>query len=74
MKEIDMRVELGWRIQRTRKEKGWTQERLAKSIRVSRPTLVNIEKGIQGLSVWRLLQICTALNTDPSHFLSASNR
>jgi len=53
--------QIGQSIQTARKEKGLTQADLARLTDVSRPSIVNIEKGRQTISVHALFNIATAL-------------
>lgn len=69
MTEEYVKLELGRRVREARKERGKTQAQLARAIRCPRPSLVNIEKGNANLTVWRLLQICTALDVSPDSFM-----
>ena len=62
----EMRFVLGERVRRTRQVEGLSQEELARRVRLSRPALVNMELGRQGITVWRLCQLAEALHT-PAH-------
>jgi len=63
---------LGSRIRSLRKALGWTQDRLAKTVGISRASLANIEAGRQQVLVHHLFGIAKALNLEsPSHLLLA---
>ncbi len=55
--------QIGHSIQTARKEKGLTQADLAQLTKLSRPSIVNIEKGRQTISVHALYTIATSLGT-----------
>lgn len=56
-----MYVELGGRIAQYRKKAGLNQEQLAGAVKLTRTSIVNIEKGKQHLTVWTLVLICSTL-------------
>ena len=49
-------------IREKRKEKGWSQERLAKLVQVSQPFIAEIESGRKKPSVDVLMRICAVLD------------
>ena len=63
---------MGENIRTRREYMGWTQEWLAKALRISRPSLANIEAGRQGISVARMLDICEQLGCKPQLLFSKS--
>jgi len=61
MSEIQNNVDLGQRISEIRKEKGFTQEEVAKSIGVSRTALTQMELGKRGIDVLELRELSSVL-------------
>jgi len=61
--------QIGAFIQRRRRELGLTQERLSEMIDCSLRHLVNIERGINGVSIEILLKLCDALRVTPNEIL-----
>jgi DNA-binding XRE family transcriptional regulator len=58
-------VQLGENIKRLREEKlRATQESFANRIGLSRPSVANIEKGRQQITVWQLVSFCQALGVE----------
>lgn len=62
--------QLGKRLSSLRKKKGWSQEDLAKRIKISRPSLAQIELGNRGLDVMELQKMAMALEFSLDHFMS----
>lgn len=62
-------LEIGKRIHRLRKEKGYNQGQLASGIGLTRTSIVNIERGRQCLTVEGLLKICAVLGCTPNDIL-----
>lgn len=62
--------EFGRRIVELRKIKGWSQEDLAKAIKMSRPSLAQIELGNRGVDIMELQRLATALEFSVDDFLS----
>lgn len=57
---------LGVRVKAERQRRKLTQERLARTVGVSRPSIANLERGAAGgVGVVRLLALARALVTDP---------
>lgn len=66
---------LGNRIRSLRKSLGWTQDRLAKAVGISRASLANIEAGRQQVLVHHLFAVAEALNLEsPAQLLIAPER
>lgn len=59
----------GARIQQYRKTMGITQEALAESIEKSVRLVVDVERGVAGMSMETLLRICGALHVTPNDLL-----
>jgi len=59
---------LGRKIQKRRKEFGYTQEELAERINLSRTHMGHIEQGRKSPSIKVLEKIAKALKTSPSSF------
>jgi transcriptional regulator with XRE-family HTH domain len=60
---------VGKSIRERRRQLGWTQERLAKTLSMSRASIANIESGRQKLLVHTLLEFATALQVDAADLL-----
>jgi len=60
---------VGGRVREVRKERGHTQEDLAKLVSLSRTSVTNIELGNQRLPLHQLLQIADALDCELHDFL-----
>ena len=54
--------EVGLRLQRARRERGVTQEELARRVDLSRTSITNIEKGRQRILLHQLVDIAAALD------------
>jgi transcriptional regulator with XRE-family HTH domain len=63
-------VRLGARIRELRTSRGVTQEGLAQRLGRNRTTVVNIERGRQGLAVHQLVEIAAVLGCDPEDLLA----
>lgn len=64
-----MKYEIGGKIRQYRKEKGLTQEELAKEINVTKNRISNWEQGINRPDADIIGNICRALNVSPSNLL-----
>lgn len=64
-----MKYEIGGKIRQYRKEKGLTQEELAKEINVTKNRISNWEQGINRPDADIIGKICRALNVSPSNLL-----
>ena len=64
--------ELGGRIVQIRKAKGLSQNDLAKSISISRPSLVQIELGKRSVDVFEMQLLASVLGFSMDEFLSAN--
>lgn len=74
-KQIDMNIKLsqkqiGQRITELRKMKGLSQEDLAKSVKISRPSLAQIELGNRGVNVFELQRLSLVLGFSLDDFMS----
>jgi len=67
----DLYRRLGHEIRKVRNEKNLTQEKLAQALGLSRPAVANIEKGRQGIDVFRLHEIATVLEIPVVDLLQA---
>ena len=61
---------IGQRITELRKMKGLSQEDLAKSVKISRPSLAQIELGNRGVNVFELQQLSLVLSFSLDDFMS----
>lgn len=55
---------LGSNIRSARKEKGWTQEKLAELSGINDKEVSHIEQGRRNITIDTLVKICNALNVD----------
>jgi DNA-binding XRE family transcriptional regulator len=51
-----------------------TQDKLAELVSLSRPSIVNIEKGRQQITVFQLIQFADALSVSPSDIIYFADR
>lgn len=61
-------------IQRRRREIGLTQEKLSEVLDCSLRHMVDIERGINGVSIEILLKLCDALRVTPNEILLPQNK
>lgn len=57
------------RIKTSRKNKGYTQEYLAEKLNVSTQHISDIERGLNGVSVPALMDLCNALDVSADYIL-----
>ena len=63
-------AEIGKRIKEIRQKRGITQETLSEKADVCNPQQIsNIERGLSGVAVAKLKNICTVLNIDADYIL-----
>lgn len=62
-------AQLGRALRDARKAKGITQEQLARAVGLSRPSVVNIERGKQPLQVHAFVDIARAIGARPSDLI-----
>ncbi len=60
---------IGMRIKTSRKNKGYTQEYLAEKLNVSTQHISDIERGLNGVSVPALMDLCTVLEVSADYIL-----
>lgn len=58
---MDKKAALGARIKALRKQKGWSQERLAERVGISTQYLSNIERGKENPTLYLLLRLADSL-------------
>ena len=66
---MDIRHQIGARIQKIRKEAGLSQEDLALEADLDRTYISHVERGTRNPTVIVLFKIAKALNTTPSELL-----
>jgi MerR family transcriptional regulator, light-induced transcriptional regulator len=66
-------IGLGRRVRDLRNKKGWTQEQLAESTRLTRVSIVGVEGGKQNVSMDVVIRLANSLGTSPEDLLSGSN-
>ena len=65
-----LQKQIGQRITELRKKKGLSQEDLAKSVKISRPSLAQLELGNRGVNVFELQKLSLILNFSLDDFMS----
>ena len=60
---------IGKRIKKIRQEQHMTQEQLAEKLNVSNQHISDIERGLNGMSIPALMEICKALDSDADYIL-----
>jgi MerR family transcriptional regulator, light-induced transcriptional regulator len=66
-------IGLGRRVRDLRNKKGWTQEQLAESTRLTRVSIVGVEGGKQNISMDVVIRLANSLGTSPEYLLSGNN-
>jgi MerR family transcriptional regulator, light-induced transcriptional regulator len=66
-------IGLGRRVRDLRNKKGWTQEQLAESTRLTRVSIVGVEGGKQNVSMDVVIRLANSLGTSPQDLLSGNN-
>lgn len=66
---VDLLVIIGARIRHIRKIRGLTQSDLAASLKLSRPSIINIERGRHSLSMQSLVSLCKIFKCNYSDIL-----
>ena len=66
-------IGLGRRVRDLRNQKGWTQEQLAESTRLTRVSIVGVEGGKQNVSMDVVIRLANSLGTSPQDLLSGNN-
>lgn len=61
--------EIGLRLSQKRKEKGYTQEKLAELVEVTPQTISYAEQGRKAMRPENIIKICTALNISTDYLL-----
>ena len=64
-----LNVEIGKRIRSARDVSGMTQEKLAEAINVSVQYVSDLERGVVGIAVPTLMQLCRTLNASCDYIL-----
>ena len=70
----DAQVEVGQRIRTVRKSLGMSQAKLAERFNLSRPALVNIERGRQNCTIYNLMCLARALRVPVSELLPGGGK
>lgn len=65
-------IGLGRRVRDLRNKKGWTQEQLAESTRLTRVSIVGVEGGKQNVSMDVVIRLANSLGTSPQDLLSGN--
>ena len=60
---------IGLRIKKIRKERHITQEELAEKVGVGSQHISDIERGLTGMSIGTLIDVCSQLNADTNYIL-----
>lgn len=67
-------VEFGYRLRRARRERGFTQERLADALNISADHLGKLELGRRGVSIDLLIDISNALHVTLDYLIKGDER
>ncbi len=71
MDEPSLNLEFGTRLREMRRRVGLSQDQLANAARLSRTSIVNVERGRQGVSLGTLYRLADALSCSPAQLLPA---
>ena len=69
MQKKEININIGRRIQQVREERRYTQEQLAERLDVGVQHISNIERGVTGISLAALTQVCIILETTADYLL-----
>ena len=67
--EVSFNKYIGIELQQLRKKKGLTQEQLGNEIGLTRPSIINIEKGRQTMTMKNLYLICNYFNIESKQIM-----
>jgi transcriptional regulator with XRE-family HTH domain len=67
---MDRRIEFGRRLKAIRKDRGYSQERLAEIACLHRTYIGGVERGERNVSLVNIWRISEALRVDPSAFFA----
>lgn len=67
--EVAFQRSVGKKVKASRRVRSLTQQEVATKVNISRPSLVNIEKGQQSLSLLHLTRFATVLNLQPGELI-----
>lgn len=65
---MDIKKEFGRKVKFFRKERGWSQEKLAEKAKLDRTYIPSIEKGVRNVSIIVIEKIANAFNIDIKDF------
>lgn len=68
-KELNLKA-MGMRIRAQRESKGFSREKLAEELGVSSKFIVDIERGIKGISIRKFYDLCQILEVTADFFLA----
>ena len=68
---VNFLISVGTRIRDLRKERNWSQERLAQEARINDKYVYEIELGHRSISIWVLVKIAEALNVCVTEILGS---
>lgn len=68
IKDYDYKT-IGQRIKKSRKERALTQEELAERVGIGSQHISDIERGLTGMSIGTLIDICRELDADINYIL-----
>lgn len=64
-----LKIQIGKRCQQARKARGYTQEQLAEQLNVSTQFISDAERGVTGMSIYTIRELCNILATTPDFIL-----
>ncbi len=73
MESANPRVQFGKRLAEIRRQKGWSQERLALESGLARSYLGGVERGQRNIAVVNICKLAHALGVEPAELLRFSN-
>ena len=68
-KKSDYRTAFGRRLRQARKDRGFTQEKLAEELNISQKHYSELERGLAGISVDTLIQVSELLDVNIDYLL-----
>lgn len=69
IEEVSFNKYIGIEVMLLRKKKGMTQEQLGNEIGLTRPSIINIEKGRQTITMKNLYLICNYFNIESKQIM-----
>lgn len=74
MAEGDVKVRFGMRLRRLRRERGWSQERLAHIVGLDRSYVGGVERGERNVSLTNICLLARGLGISPAELMRFNDR